>query len=120
VTPSDQLDLFRLISQFFWLICLVTTLINYQIARRRIGTRIDPSNTEEAIRYMRRFAVIGALPWGLMGARKVRELELLSTFGAPAGIPMSERLIKITAALGPPFLLLWVWLAASHNVPLPK
>jgi hypothetical protein len=70
VTPSDQLDLFRLISQFFWLICLVTTLINYQIARRRIGTRIDPSNTEEAIRYMRRFAVIGALPWGLMGARK--------------------------------------------------
>lgn len=55
-----------------------------------------------------------------MGARKVRELELLSTFGAPAGIPMSERLIKITAALGPPFLLLWVWLAASHNVPLPK
>jgi hypothetical protein len=54
------------------------------------------------------------------GATKVREFELLSAFGMRGIKPMSERVIKITAALGPPFFVFWIWIAVSQNTPLPK
>ena len=160
---SNQLEPFRLISQFFWLICLGVSLINYIVARRRIA---PGTNSEDAIRYLDWMSFAGAVPWGLMGvgqisgftptvwyyfrpqdlnpfvvlwlacvftetvayaawvlfmdgARKLREYELLAAFGWNKK-PMSERLIKITAAMGPPFCLLWIWIAAMNNVPLPK
>jgi hypothetical protein len=165
---SNQLDPFRLISQYFWLVCLAISLINYIGARRRIGTQNGgPLNVDDAIRYVRWFALAGALPWALMGigqlsgatptiwyyfrpqdlnpfvlawfacifavtiayavwvlfmdgASKVRQFGLMSAFGMPTNKPMSERLIKITAAVGPPFLLVWILLAVSSNMPLPK
>jgi hypothetical protein len=165
---SNQVDPFRLISQYFWLVCLAMSLINYFVARRRLSAQSSGSlNSEDAVRYLRWFSLAGALPWALMGigqltgatptiwyyfrpqdlnpfvvawfacifalmiafaiwvlfmdgAPKVREFELMSAFGRRSKKPMSERLIKITAGLGPPFFVFWIWLAVSNNTPLPK
>lgn len=38
---------FQLISQYFWLICLVMSLVNYLIARRRL--RAATSNTQQSV-----------------------------------------------------------------------
>ena len=161
---SNHPQPFTLLSQYFWLICLAISIVNYGIARRRI--HLNGSNVDVALHYLRWFALAGALPWALMGigqltgltptvwyyfrpqdlnpfvvlwfacifavtiiyavwvllmggAQKVREFELLSAFGMPNKRPISERLIKITAALGPPFFVLWIWLAITHDAPLP-
>ncbi|MCB5184562.1 hypothetical protein LG201_05030 [Methylobacillus gramineus] len=55
------------------------------------------------------------------GARKTREFELLSAIGIGmrSKKPIPEALIKLLAALGPVFLLLWVYLAVSMNAPTP-
>lgn len=54
------------------------------------------------------------------GARKTREYELLAAIGMRARKPMPEGLIKLFAALGPFFVVLWVYLAASMDTPVPK
>ena len=51
------------------------------------------------------------------GARKTREFELLSAIGMRSKKPIPEVLIKLLAALGPAFVLLWVYLAVSMNAP---
>src|SRR6187397_1248181 len=71
ITPqmaSNQLEPFRLISQFFWLICLGVSLINYIVARRRIA---PGPNSEDAIRYLDWMSFAGAVPWGLMGVGQI-------------------------------------------------
>jgi hypothetical protein len=159
---------FRLISQYFWLLCLVMSLFNYLTARRRLNTsRASAAQSQEASRYLRWFALAGALPWVLMGlgqisgftptvwyyfrpqdfnpyvvawftciflltifyavwtvamggAAKIREFELLSAFGMKSSTPMSEGFIKLVAAVGPLFIVLWIWIVTTNNVPLPR
>lgn len=53
------------------------------------------------------------------GARKTKEFELLSAIGMRTKKPIPEALIKLLAALGPVFVLFWVYLAASMNAPIP-
>lgn len=47
--------------------------------------------------------------WFADGARKVRLFQLQSRLARSGSGPMSERAIKIFAALGPFFVLLWIW-----------
>ena len=53
------------------------------------------------------------------GARKINEFELLAAIGMRRTKPMPEFLIKLLAALGPLFVVLWVYMAASMNAPVP-
>ncbi len=53
------------------------------------------------------------------GARKTRELELLSAIGMRSRKPMSEFFIKLFAAIGPAFVLLWALLVVSMNAQIP-
>lgn len=54
------------------------------------------------------------------GARKTREFELLRVVGMPSEKPMAEWLIKLWAAVGPAFVVIWILLAASMDAPVPK
>lgn len=163
------MDPFRLISQYFWLLCLGFTGINYVIARRRIeqAKGIGSTYPEAAIPYLRWFWLASGLPWLVMGygqltgstptvwyyfrpqdhnpfvigwlacifmlsvvyaiwvlffggARKVQELQLFSTFGMRTKNPLSELMIKLLAAIGPFFVLVWIYLAASMDAPIPR
>lgn len=54
------------------------------------------------------------------GAQKVIDYNLMSAVGQRKARPPSLWYIKLFAALGPLFLPVWVYLAASMNVPLPR
>jgi len=54
------------------------------------------------------------------GARKAREYELLSYTGMSSKTHMSETTIKLVAAIGPVFFLLWVYLISAMDVTIPK
>jgi len=60
--------------------------------------------------------------WVLLagGARKILEYNLMSVLGQSKTKPMSEFGIKLLAALGPLFVLVWVFMASSMNAPLPQ
>jgi hypothetical protein len=51
------------------------------------------------------------------GARKVRiyQLSNVNVFGR--SVPMPETFIKIMAALGPFFILIWIWLMMKLDIP---
>jgi hypothetical protein len=53
------------------------------------------------------------------GVNKIREYELLSAIGVRSNHLTSEVLIKIFAALGPAFVLLWVYLVSTMNATIP-
>jgi hypothetical protein len=53
------------------------------------------------------------------GARKVIEFQLADLMGW-RGIKLTEGRVKLFAAAGPFFVLLWVYLAASMDAPIPK
>jgi hypothetical protein len=54
------------------------------------------------------------------GAATMSDLGLGTLFGGRGGrTQMSPATIKLTAAFGPLFIVLWIWLASSMNVPLP-
>lgn len=54
------------------------------------------------------------------GAWKIREYKLMTVFGQSGAKPMPDIWIKLLAALGPVFVLVWVFMAASMDAPLPK
>lgn len=54
------------------------------------------------------------------GAHKIREFGLLGALGMPSEKPIAEWLIKLWAAVGPFFVVLWIFLAASMDAPVPK
>jgi hypothetical protein len=54
------------------------------------------------------------------GAQKVRELNLMAVFGQRGSKPQSLLFIKLTAAFGPVFFFVWLYLMVSINAPLPK
>jgi hypothetical protein len=54
------------------------------------------------------------------GAKKVVELALLDVVGWRVPFALTEGRLKLIAALGPPFVILWVLLLAAMNVPLPR
>lgn len=54
------------------------------------------------------------------GARKIVDLKLMQIIGGKDGALSSASRIKFFAALGPPFTVLWVFMATAMNVPLPK
>jgi hypothetical protein len=53
------------------------------------------------------------------GARQVRLLQLQNFHAGGRGVPLSETAIKILAALGPFFVLFWIWCLTRMNVSLP-
>ncbi len=54
------------------------------------------------------------------GARKIVDLKLIRIFGSRGNPSASTFRIKFFAALGPLFVLLWIFVAASMDAPLPK
>jgi hypothetical protein len=54
------------------------------------------------------------------GARKVREFNLLAAIGARNARKLPEPIIKLLAALGPFFVVAWIYLVASTNAALPR
>jgi hypothetical protein len=52
------------------------------------------------------------------GARKVRLLQLQNFSFGSRSVPLSETAIKILAALGPFFVLFWIWWMMHLNVPM--
>jgi len=54
------------------------------------------------------------------GARKIMDLNLTQIFGSKERSSTSTFKIKLFAALGPLFVLLWIFMAVSMNAPLPK
>ncbi len=60
-------DFFRLVSEYFWVIALAFSAINYWKARRDALRTVGPEKASEAITYLRNFALAGALPWVIMG-----------------------------------------------------
>jgi hypothetical protein len=62
-------NLFALFSRYFWLICLGISYFNYVFARNRIGQSGLPftPHAVEAHRLLRLFAMMGAVPWLVMG-----------------------------------------------------
>ena len=163
-----EVNLFPLLSRYFWLVCLATSFINYLLARRRMrAATTDPRAVEEGEQYMRRFALAAALPWALMGlgqmsgitptiwyyfrpqdlnpfvtawfacifvasvihagwvlsmdgAEKIRRFDLWSAAGVRGRKPKTDTFIKLMAAAGPFFILLWIALVVSMDAPIPK
>ena len=53
------------------------------------------------------------------GARKVRQYDLLAINRRRGAKPVSEFWIKVLAALGPFWILLWMFLVSTMNAPVP-
>ena len=53
------------------------------------------------------------------GARTIRECDLTALTRQSGGKPMPELLIKALAALGPFWILVWMFVVSTMNVPLP-
>lgn len=54
------------------------------------------------------------------GATKVKEYDLMSTFGKRATLGNSIKSIKVMAAIGPFVVIAWVWFTTLINGPVPK
>lgn len=54
------------------------------------------------------------------GATKVREYDLMSVFGKRATFGKSITFIKLMAAIGPFFVIGWVWFTTFISGPIPK
>ncbi len=54
------------------------------------------------------------------GAEKVVEFNLMAAFGQNAAKPPSVKMVKFFAALGVLIFPIWVYIAVSMNVPLPR
>ncbi len=64
-------DLFRLISEYFWLVALGFAAFNYWKAARDTSRDTSPGKVAEAKTYLRNFALASALPWFIMGAGQI-------------------------------------------------
>jgi hypothetical protein len=53
------------------------------------------------------------------GAKKVKELHLMMVLGMRNKITVSENMIKLFAALGPVFFVIWIGIVVSMNAPIP-
>lgn len=64
---------FRLISEYFWLICLGVTWLNDRRANKQLGLLGGPSDARlhEARKYIRSFSVLSSLPWIVVGFGQV-------------------------------------------------
>ena len=165
------MNFFQLVGRYFWLVCIVITLVNYRKALGQapaVGVGPDGRGPDAGLRalYLRRAALFGVLPWIVMGAgilaggvrdvwayfrpqdadpwvlawfatllalalanaawvfladgaRKVRQYDLFAMGRRPGGKPMPELLIKALAALGPFWILVWMFVVSTMNVPLP-
>jgi hypothetical protein len=60
--------LFRLMSQYFWLLALAFAAFNYARARKSITESVPSDRIAEASALLKRFAVVGVLPWVVVGA----------------------------------------------------
>jgi type IV secretory pathway VirB6-like protein len=56
--------------------------------------------------------------WFAGGAWKVKTFQLSASGRNTCGAPMSEAGIKLFAALGPLFVLLWIWLMTRLDIPV--
>jgi hypothetical protein len=56
----------------------------------------------------------------LGGAKKAMQFRLLEAVGLRGNVELTEGRVKLFAALGPPFVILWVLLAVWMNVPIPR
>lgn len=69
------------------------------------------------------FVTSCAYAWWVLaagGAQKVRDLNLMAALGQRRSKPSSLFAIKALAAMGPLFFPVWVYLAVTQNVPLPR
>jgi hypothetical protein len=161
---------FGLITEYFWLIALGIGAFNYRMARGPVVSSESSGPLGEAGEreiYLKRFALVGNLPWLVMGlgkilgytatiwyyfrpqdgnpfviawlavvlivtctyawwvlfaggAQKVRDLNLMTVLGQRRSRTRSLFSIKLFAALGPLFFMVWLYLVVSMNVSLPK
>jgi hypothetical protein len=67
------------------------------------------------------FIAVACAYWVFLanGAKKLLETQFFTVFGARGQFGLSERMIKLFAALGPLLVLGWICLAALMNLPLP-
>jgi hypothetical protein len=54
------------------------------------------------------------------GARLAVALNLVQVTGFRGPVKVNEKWVKVFAALGPPFTILWVWLAWTMDTPVVK
>jgi hypothetical protein len=156
---------FAFIDQYFWLICIVVTGINYLFAIRVPPELANATSAQKSRRValIQRGFAISALPWLVMGAgivtqhangvfsyfdprsgnayvwawyvslfliscafcywvfahkgaKEIVELKLLKAHGPTGEIPLRENWVKFFAAMGPPFVVLWVYLVSMVAV----
>lgn len=64
-----NVDPFAIIGRYFWLLCLGITAFNYITQLRALASKDpgDPRLSAEAVALRRRFALILAVPWVVMG-----------------------------------------------------
>jgi hypothetical protein len=162
-------NVFAIVGRYFWLLCLGITAFNYFSQLRDLASKDpgDPRSSAEAITLRRRFAVISALPWVVMGwgivfggvpnvwyyfrpqdlnpyvwtwfasmflialcfacwvflrdgAEKMVMLEPFPIGSTTANVKLTARRVKLFAALGPPWIVAWVYLASLMDAHVPK
>jgi len=64
-------SLFTIVSEYFWLVALGFAAFNYARARRSIATSVPSDRAMDALTLLKRFAVIGNLPWVVMAIGKI-------------------------------------------------
>jgi hypothetical protein len=160
---------FDLFGRWFWLLCIVVQVVNLRAADRRMRQKFagDAQRIAAGTRLVRQFAVIGALPWLVMGwgvlaggvpgvwsyfrpqdgnpyvwawfastfalslafavwvfafdgVRKMAEFELTSLLRGRAGLPVPPWAVRLMAAVGPFFVLFWIWMVSHMNAPIPR
>jgi hypothetical protein len=72
---------FRLISEYFWLVCLGVTWLNSRRADKELVLLggLSDARLHEARVYIRLFAVLGGLPWIVVGFGQVLGFTLSLT-----------------------------------------
>lgn len=63
------MNLFNIFARYFWLLCLVISGFNYFAGERTVGRSgaMSLGRSDEAKILRRRFAIVAALPWVVMG-----------------------------------------------------
>jgi len=63
----------RPVFEYFWVVALAVTAINYIKARRALdAASLSPDGAADGHRYLRTFVVMSAIPWVVMGLGQQR------------------------------------------------
>ena len=63
----------RLVFEYFWVVALAVTAMNYFKARRALNAAsLSPDGAADGQRYLRTFVLMSAIPWVIMGLGQQR------------------------------------------------